>query len=81
MPQEVHVRMGASAKKSYMQCREAGDDDLMAIMTSIADDLAVNWDEYDADAFINAYDIANYASDYLVQLSGSEGCECSAKIY
>ena len=73
--------MAESAKKSYINCRETGEDDLMAIMTTIADDLTANWHQYDGDAFINAWDISNYVSDYLVKLSGSEGCECSSKIY
>ncbi|CAB9519802.1 expressed unknown protein [Seminavis robusta] len=82
MPQEVHVRMGESAKKSYIKCREAGDDDLMNIMSTVADDLTSKWfEEYDADAFVGAWDIANYVSDYLVQVSGQEGCECSNKVY
>ena len=81
MPQEVHVEMGQSAKISYLTCRESGEHDLMTIMTTIADDLTDNWSEYDADAFVNAWDIANYVSDYLVKLSGNESCDCSAKIH
>lgn len=81
MPQEVHNRMADSAKQSYINCREAGEHDLMAIMTTVADDLNANWEEYDADAFINGWDIANYVSDYLVQVSGGENCDCSTKIF
>jgi hypothetical protein len=47
MPQEVHERMAESAKKSYIKCRQAGEDDLMLIMTTIADDMTQNWDQYD----------------------------------
>ena len=73
--------MADSAKQSYIKCRESGIDDLMEIMTTVADDLNANWDEYDAEAFINAWDITNYVSDYLVQASGGESCDCSAKIF
>jgi hypothetical protein len=82
MPQDVHMRMGQSCKRSYIACREAGDDDLMLIMTSITDDLTSKWSEYDKDAFVNAWDISNYASDFLINKVGNiEGCQCSATIH
>lgn len=81
MPQEVHVRMAASVKKSYVSCREAGEADLMAIMTVTADDLTVNWKDYDKDAFVNAWDISNYVSDFLAAKTGGQGCDCNQKIY
>jgi hypothetical protein len=81
MPQEVHVRMAASVKQSYVTCRLAGDSDLMSIMTVTADDLTAKWKEYDADAFVNAWDISNYVSDFLASKTGSRGCECTQKIY
>ena len=81
IPQEVHIKMGESAKASYIQMREAGEDDVMDIMMQISGDLEKNWQEYDADAFVNAYDIANYASDYLVKRSGGESCACSSEIF
>lgn len=81
MPQEVHVRMAQSAKKSYIASREDDEDDIMSIMMRVADDLESNWREYDADAFVNQWDIANYISDYLTQRVGAEGCECSSKIH
>ena len=81
MPQEVHKQIGDKAKESYLKCRNNGDDDLMMVMTTVADDLTENWDKYDADAFVNAWDIANYVSDYLVQRSGAEACVCSTKIH
>jgi hypothetical protein len=73
--------MGESAKASYIAMREAGKDDIMDIMLEISSNLDKTWQEYDQDAFVNAWDIANYASDYLVQRSGSEGCECSSEIF
>jgi hypothetical protein len=81
MPQEVHVKMGKSAKLSYIFCRSEGQDDVMDVLMQIANDLEANWQEYDADAFVNAWDIGNYCSDYLVKRSGNEGCECSSEIY
>jgi hypothetical protein len=81
MPQEVHVSMAESAKQSYIQCRESGQHDVMDIMMCISQTLDSNWQEYDADAFVNAWEIGNYCSDYLVSVSGNEGCECSSEIF
>jgi hypothetical protein len=81
MTQDVHVRMADSAKTSYISCREGGQDDVMDILMAISTDLDLNWAEYDADAFVNSWDIGNYASDYLIKRSGNEGCECSSPIY
>lgn len=81
MPQEVHVKMAESVKQSYIKCREAGDADVMSIMTTIADDLTAKWSEYDADTFVGPFDISNYVSDYLVKSSGQEGCDCSHEIH
>jgi hypothetical protein len=81
MPQDVHVRMAESAKTSYITCREDGQDDVMDILMAISTDLDLNWAKYDDDAFVNAWDIGNYASDYLIKRSGNEGCECSSAIY
>jgi hypothetical protein len=82
MPQEIHARMGASCAASYVTCRRGGADDcVMSILTQTADDLTTDWAKYDAEAFVNAWDVANYVSDYLTQKSGNEGCECSSTIY
>ena len=81
MPQDIHVQMGNSAKLSYMLCRQEGDSEIMSIMMRIATDLEQNWALYDKDAFVNAWDVANYVSDYLTNKSGSEGCDCSSRIY
>ena len=81
MPQEVHVRMGQCAKSTYIYMRETGKDEVSDIMMQVGTDLDKNWKEYDADAFVNAWDVANYVSDYLVQRSGNEGCECSSQIF
>jgi hypothetical protein len=82
MPQDVHGRMAESAKGSYINCRKAGEDDVMSIMTTVADDLTAKWHEFDEDAFINAWDISNYVSDYLyLQANGEKGCDCSTEIH
>jgi len=81
MPQEVHVRMGESCQRTYQQCRQDGVGDLMAVMMQVADDLQEDWRQYDKDAFVNAWDVSNYVSDYLTSKTGVEGCECSARIY
>eukprot|EP00586_Coscinodiscus_wailesii_P004652 CAMPEP_0172486110 /NCGR_PEP_ID=MMETSP1066-20121228/14524_1 /TAXON_ID=671091 /ORGANISM="Coscinodiscus wailesii, Strain CCMP2513" /LENGTH=118 /DNA_ID=CAMNT_0013251847 /DNA_START=205 /DNA_END=561 /DNA_ORIENTATION=+ len=81
MPQETHIKMGQSAKSSYIACRKKGEVDLMNIMTTVVDDLQSNWREYDDEAFINAWDVGNYVSDYLAKRAGVDGCACSATIY
>jgi hypothetical protein len=82
MPQEVHIRMAMSAKNSYVQCRESGTSDVMDIMMQISTDLDADWMQlYDADAFVNAWDVGNYAADYLTKKSGNEGCACSSELF
>ena len=80
MPQEVHVKMGTSVKNTYVACRGKGVGEVADIMTQVTDDLYERWSEYDADAFVNAWDIGNYVADYLIAKSGSETCGCSTKI-
>jgi hypothetical protein len=82
MPQDIHAAMGESAKRSYIEARTEGDGEMMSIMMRIATDLESNWmEDYDADAFCNAWDVANYVSDYLTKKSGSESCDCSSEIF
>ena len=51
-------------------------------MTIIVDDLVENWNQYDKDAFVNAWDIGNYASDYLHQQIGPvDTCGCAVNIF
>lgn len=80
MPQEVHVKMGTSVQNTYVSCRSKGMDDVSQIMTEVTDDLYARWSEYNADAFVNAWDIGNYVADYLIAKSGSETCGCSTQI-
>ena len=72
--------MGTSVRNSYVACRTEGIDDVAAIMMKTTDDLYERWSEYNADAFVNAWDVGNYVADYLIAKSGSETCGCSTKI-
>jgi hypothetical protein len=82
-PQEIHVQMGLSAKRSYIECRSANENDVMDIMMKISLDLSDDWHErFDADAFINPYDVGNYAADWLTKkLTDIEGCECTSELF
>mmetsp|Transcript_16385 Transcript_16385/g.18098 ORF Transcript_16385/g.18098 Transcript_16385/m.18098 type:complete len:204 (-) Transcript_16385:113-724(-) len=78
VPQQVHIEMAECAKQSYIDCRQHKQQhDVMDVMMQISNDLQDNWSLYNEDAFINAWDIGNYCSDYLVARSGNEGCACS----
>jgi len=78
VPQQVHIEMAECAKQSYINCRQnKKQTDVMDVMMQISNDLQDNWSLYNDDAFINAWDIGNYCSDYLVERSGNEGCACS----
>lgn len=82
MPQEIHVKMAQRVKESYIKCRTTDETaDIMTIMTTVADDLTAHWTEYDKDAFVNAWDVANYVSDFLTTKAGGESCGCTSKIY
>jgi hypothetical protein len=50
-------------------------------MTEITDDLYADWKKFDKDAFVNAWDIGNYVSDYLHERVGAESCGCNAVIF
>lgn len=80
IPQEVHLKMGINVKATYIQCRENGIHEVGEIMIKVTDNLYERWDEYNSDAFVNAWDIGNYVSDYLIQKTGVEGCGCSEGI-
>ena len=81
MTQEVHVQMGEVCKQTYIRCRENGEAEIMSIMTEITDDLYADWKKFDKDAFVNAWDIGNYVSDYLHERVGAESCGCNAVIF
>ena len=73
--------MGNCAKKSYIASRERGETDIMSIMMNVGNDLEKDWQLYDKDAFNNAWDVANYVSDYLTERAGIEGCSCNYQIH
>jgi hypothetical protein len=81
MPQSIHRELGTICQQTYVTCRNQGEVDLMTIMMQTADDLNEQWDKYNADAFVNAWDITNYVSDFLTAKTGIQGCECTSKIY
>jgi hypothetical protein len=81
MPQEIHIQIGERVKSSYIRARESGENEIMNIMTEVVDDLCANWKLYDKDAFVNAWDIGNYVSDYLHDRVGAESCGCNALIF
>ena len=81
IPQQVHIDMAARAKASYIDCRQNKQQhDVMDVMMQISNDLQDHWSQYNDEAFINAWDIGNYCSDYLIQRSGNEGCACSTEM-
>mmetsp|Transcript_20113 Transcript_20113/g.29851 ORF Transcript_20113/g.29851 Transcript_20113/m.29851 type:complete len:158 (-) Transcript_20113:130-603(-) len=81
MPQDIHRQIGESAKATYVGARESGETEIMNIMTHVVDVLVEEWPKYDAEAFVNAWDIGNYVSDYLLTRLGVEECGCHASIF
>jgi len=79
--QEVHRKMGESAKQSYISARNEGENEIMSVMLKVSEDLEANWTEFDDDAYVNAWDVGNYVADYLRDRLGGERCECSAEIF
>lgn len=81
-PQEVHRAIGEDVKKTYIRARQDGDDCVSSLMHEVAESLQSNWSEYDKDAFVNAYDVANYFSDFLSIRAGEfyfyYGCAVNA---
>lgn len=79
-PQEVHRAIAEDVKKTYVRARQDGDDCVSSLMHEVAESLQSNWSEYDKDAFVNAYDVANYFSDFLSIRAGEfdfyDGCAC-----
>eukprot|EP00560_Eucampia_antarctica_P006262 CAMPEP_0197823442 /NCGR_PEP_ID=MMETSP1437-20131217/774_1 /TAXON_ID=49252 ORGANISM="Eucampia antarctica, Strain CCMP1452" /NCGR_SAMPLE_ID=MMETSP1437 /ASSEMBLY_ACC=CAM_ASM_001096 /LENGTH=173 /DNA_ID=CAMNT_0043422607 /DNA_START=103 /DNA_END=624 /DNA_ORIENTATION=+ len=81
LPQQVHKDMAESAKQSYIKARKGGETDIMSVMFEVGHDLELNWKKYDDDAFVNAWDVGNYVSDYLNERAGNESCECASQIF
>lgn len=81
-PQEVHLQMATCVEKTFLKARSEGETEIMNVMTDVVDDLVKNWPKYDKDAFVNAWDIGNYVSDYLhLRLDPEGDCGCSANIF
>jgi len=80
-PQDVHSAIAENAKQTYIKLRSSGDDCVSSIMHEVAENLHANWSQYDKDAFVNAWDVANYVSDYLSVRSGVEACNCHNQIF
>jgi len=81
MPQAVHKSIGDVAGQIYIDSRNSGEVEIMSIMMSISETLDSMWIErkFD-DSFVNAWNVGNYASDYMMKRSGIEGCECNSEI-
>jgi len=83
MPQDIHIRIGMVAKETYVECRSRNEVDISEIMLATSTKLSEQWkvEEFDKDAFVNAWDIGNYVADYLIQRTSSEdACGCSLSI-
>lgn len=91
MPQEVHMRVGLCAKESLLNTLETKGNavEVSDVMISIVDALYERWnDDCDGDneafsenMFVNAWDVGNYASDYLMQrILNIESCACNTAI-
>lgn len=76
-PQEVHVELAIgermSRKRTFERARMGTTDCVSSLMHEVAESLQSNWAEYDKDAFVNAYDVANYFSDYCSIRAGEFG--------
>jgi len=60
-----------------VEAREGGENDAMGVMVFISEGLEKRWSKFSDDAFVNAWDIGNYISDYLVSKVSSDGCACN----
>jgi len=80
MDQEVHDRLGDAVAELYAEAREGDEQDVGAVMVFIADGLEKRWSKFNDDAFVNAWDIGNYISDYLISMVSDDGCACNSPI-
>jgi len=82
--QEVHLKAGMCAKDTMLDILEEKGSgvDIGDVMMLIIDRLNDRWylDGYSDDMFVNAWDIGNYVSDYLIQRMGIGACACSTAI-
>jgi hypothetical protein len=64
MPQPIHLKLGHEVSTLYQHCRSGGVNDLAEVLFEIGKSL----ERVDMrDAFVNAWDIANKASDVIME--------------
>jgi len=71
--QPVHTLIGEAVGKLYQESREAGDDDLVAILAKLSFGLKDTWgDAGFREAFEGPVDVANRAAEFLMLREGRE---------
>lgn len=71
MPLEIHRDIGIAASNVYMEQRSDGVDDLGSIVLAIGTQLT----SFDfADSFVDSFEVANKASEFLMMKMGREVC-------
>lgn len=78
IPLEVHSIIGSTVADCYRAYRSEGVDDLGVFLMRLGTDLEKKVDFYEA--FVNAWDVANYSSDLLLLLMNSERCDCASNL-
>jgi hypothetical protein len=77
IPQKVHIKIGLEVEKIYKIKRTEGFNDLGDILMETGYGL----ESFDMeDAFVNAWDIANKVSDFLLLRMGRETCDCAGDL-
>lgn len=72
LPQRIHSEIGTQAADSFKLCLSETSYEVSDIMMRISADLEASWANFNDDAFVNAYDVANFASEYLMMRLGAE---------
>eukprot|EP00747_Dinoflagellata_sp_TGD_P072511 gnl/TRDRNA2_/TRDRNA2_157512_c0_seq3.p1 gnl/TRDRNA2_/TRDRNA2_157512_c0~~gnl/TRDRNA2_/TRDRNA2_157512_c0_seq3.p1 ORF type:complete len:294 (+),score=24.70 gnl/TRDRNA2_/TRDRNA2_157512_c0_seq3:40-921(+) len=76
-PLPVHEKIGEAAAQVYSEARDAGLDDLTEILTQMFFGLEPIWNESGFDeSFVGPFDVSNYAAEFLMARTGSDGCKC-----
>ena len=75
--QPVHEKIGRSVSEIYVKGRMAETQDLTDMLMEIGTGLeAVSFDDPEGDAYVNAWDVANKASDLLMLRLDRKLCDC-----
>lgn len=75
--QDVHAQLGEEVSRIYMDRRSNGVNDLGELLMDIGTAL----ESFDmGDAFVNGWDVANRASDFLMLRMERELCSCAGDI-